>query len=516
LSESYYLIGIYYLLKQDYNESIRYLNLCISIKAKTGEYDERYARALYNIGAAYLGIGDIKRHEEFSSKSMEIEKKINGESSPLLASIYLSLGLAYSELQEHDKSLNYFNYALTIANSKPDSVPPSIKAGIYTSLGECYCRIADFSKAKIYLDKAELLYNQFNLKISQNYINLMNSLAITNGALKLTSEAGEYYKKVIPVAIANNSPQAYNIINSYSIFLANNGDSKKGEELLKDALERAKNRFKLSSRNYIEVLINYANYLRDNNIDNKKSLECFGKCLEYLQMNDQDVSLKTSVYVGYSLSLDEGGEQEKALEILQSLLVSNPENQPGKGKYINPDIDKIKPDRTSLKILNTKYRILWDIYKKTGDHKTLEAASNTSELIVSIIEKVRINISEDNSRLILGDRYRDSYLNAIRDFNLLYNKTNDARFLEKAFEYSEKSKVAGLLTSTRELKATQLNIPSDIGEYEKKLQVDINLFNALLAEETARDKPDSVLINKWKENLLETTRSRDSLILAFE
>jgi hypothetical protein len=117
--------------------------------------------------------------------------------------------------------------------------------------------------------------------------------------------------------------------------------------------------------------------------------------------------------------LDEAGEQEKALEILQSLLVSNPENLQGKGKYINPDIDKIKPDRISLNILYTKYRILWDIYKKTGDQKTLEAASNTSELIVSIIEKVRINISDDESRLILGDRYRDSYLNTIHDFIII-------------------------------------------------------------------------------------------------
>jgi CHAT domain-containing protein len=233
-------------------------------------------------------------------------------------------------------------------------------------------------------------------------------------------------------------------------------------------------------------------------------------------MNDQDLSLKASVYMGYSLSLDEAGEQEKALGIIQSLLVSDLEDLKNKGNYINPDIEKLKPDRISLKILNTKYRILWDIYKKTHDQTILEAASSTSELIVSIIEKVRINISEDNSRLILGDRYRDSYLNAIRDFNLLYKRTNDTHFLEKVFEYSEKSKVAGLLTSTRELKATQLNIPSVIGDYEKKLQADINLFNARLAEETSREKPNSALINKWKENLLAATRSRDSLILIFE
>jgi CHAT domain-containing protein/Tfp pilus assembly protein PilF len=516
ICDSYYLIGIYHLISKDYNESIRYLDLSISYKLKTGQFDKRYAKALYNLGVAYISLGDIKRHEEYSSESLKIEKRINGDSSPLLASIYLSLGLGYSELQEYDKSQIFFNNALAIANSKPDSVPPSIKADIYASLGGSYTRIADFSKAKIYLDKAESLYKQFDLSISENYINLMNSLAITYGALRLTADAGEYYKKVIPVAIANNSPLAYNIVNSYSVFLANNGDSKKGEELLKAALERAKTRYKLSSRNYIEVLINYANYLRENNLDNKKSLENFGKCLEYLQKNEQDISLKVSAYVGYSLSLDKAGEQEKAMEIIQTLLDPDQGKGADRGKYVNPGIEKIKADRMSLKILNTKYMILWEIYKKSHDEKVLLAASNTSELIVSIIEKVRVNISEDDSRLILGDRYRDSYLNAIRDFNLLYNKTSDVRFLEKAFEFSEKSKVAGLLTSTRELKATQLNIPSDIGEYEKKLQVDINLFNARLAEETAREKPDSVLINTWKENLLEATRSRDSLISIFE
>ncbi len=516
LSESYYLIGIYYLLTKGYNQSIRYLDLCISFKEKKGEYDERYARALYNIGIAYLNLGDIKKHEEYSSRSLEIEKKLNGESSPLLASIYLSLVSAYIELQEYEKAIDHSNIGLRIANSKPDSVPPVIAAGLYSNLGGCYCRLADYSKARIYLEKAESLYKQFNLSFSENYINLMNSLAITYGALKLTAQAGEYYKKVITIAIANNSPLAYNIINSYSIFLGSNHNSKKGEELLKDALNRAKIRFDFSPRSYFEVLVNYANYLRDYKIDNKKSLECFGKCLEYLQRNDQDFSLKTSVYVGYSLSLNEAGEQDKAMETIQSLLDSDQGKKQSKGNYINPGIEKIKADRTSLKILNAKYGILWDIYKKTHDQRTLEAASNTSELIVSVIEKIRINISEDNSRLILGDRYRDSYLNAIRDFNLLYNKTNDTHFLEKAFEYSEKSKVAGLLTSTRELNATQLNIPSRIGDYEKKLQADISLLNERLVEETASEKPNTVLVNKWKEILLEATKARDSLIVVFE
>ena len=516
LSESYYLIGIYHSVRKSYNKAITYLNLSISIKLKNNEIDERYVKALYNAGLAYFNIGDYKKHEEYSFKSLEIEKKLNGDSSPVLFNNYFSLGSAYQELQEYEKALNYSNLALAIANKSPESISHEATADLYASLGVCYTRLADFSKAKIYLDKAELLYKQYKLKISDNYINLMNTLAFAYGALKLTSESEGFYKKVIPIAIANNSPMAYNIINSYSIFLADNGENKKGEGLLKDALNRAKAAFKSSPRNYIEVLINYANFLRDFRHDNIKSLKCFEECLDYLKSNEHDLALKTSALIGYSLSLNEAGQQEKAIETIQSLLIQDQVSLEGQGNYLNPGIEKIKLDRTSLKIFNTKYKILWDIYKKTGEKKVLEAASNTSELIVALLEKVRINISEDGSRLILGDTYRASYLNAIYDFNLLYKKSEDPTYLKKAFEYSEKSKVAGLLTSTRELKATQLNIPSGIGEFEKNLQGDISLFNALIAEETAREKPNAAFISKWKENLLEATRSRDSLILVFE
>jgi CHAT domain-containing protein/tetratricopeptide (TPR) repeat protein len=516
LSESYYFIGIYHLMTRRYNESIRYLNLCISYKEKNNEYDKRYARALYNLGVAYVSIGDLRKHEEYSSRSVEIEKKIYGQKNPGLANTYLSLIVAYIELQEYEKALSYSNIALTIANSKPDSVPPAITADLYATVGVCYSRLADFSKAKIYLDKAESLYKQYNLRINDNYINLMNTLAITYGALGLTEQSGRYYERGVSLAVANNSPLSYNIINSYSIFLGNNDKAQKGEKLLKDALERAKVRIGPNTRTYYEVLNYYADYLREFRINNSKSIECYKKCLDYLQHNDQDLYLKTSVYVGYSLSLDEAGEQKKALETIQSLLFSGQESSEKTGSYVNPAINKIKPDSKSLRMLKTKYKILWDIYKKTHDPGTLEAASSTSELIVSLLEKVRINISEDDSRLVLGDKYRDSYLNAIRDFNLLYNKTGDHSFLEKAFEFSEKSKVAGLLTSTRELKAAQLHIPASIGDYEMKLQKDISFFNARIAEESVNEKPNSTLIIKWKENLLEATRIRDSLILVFE
>ncbi|MCX6325245.1 MAG: CHAT domain-containing protein, partial [Bacteroidia bacterium] len=516
LSESYYFIGVYYSITRNLNKAINYLQLSVAFREKNKEYDNRYANALYNLGALYGRLGDFIRLEDYSLRSLEMRKKINDESSPDLIRTYSSLITAHIELREYEKAINYANIALSIAINNPDRVSPVIMANLYNNLGVCFYKLADFSKAKIYLDKTESIYQLNHIKSDINYINLVNSLAMTYGALGLAEKSDEYYEKGIALAISNNSSLAYNIINSYAIILGNAGKGKKGEALLKGALVRAKAIFGEDSYSYYEVLNNYAEYLREYKIDNIKSLEYYAMCMGYLNKNDQDLLLKDLVHIGYSLSLTEAGESWKALETIQSLLYSGFGKKQGSGPYDNPGIETIKPDRKSLKILKTKYKILWDIQRKSPDQKTLEAASNTSELIVSLLEKLRINISEEESRLVLGGQYRDSYLNAIRDFNLLYSKTADRQFLDKAFEYSEKSKVAGLLTSTRELKAVQFHIPTDIADFEKKLQRDISLFNARIAEEIIKDEPDTLLINRWNGNLLETTRTRDSLILVFE
>src|SRR5450759_306158 len=49
LCESYYLIGIYHLKVRNFYDAVRYLNLCISLKEKKSEYDQRYAKEVYNL-----------------------------------------------------------------------------------------------------------------------------------------------------------------------------------------------------------------------------------------------------------------------------------------------------------------------------------------------------------------------------------------------------------------------------------------------------------------------------------
>jgi len=515
LSESSYLIGIYYLKVKNLNEAIRYLNQCISLKEKKNAIDERYAKAFYNLSVAYSSLGDLKKFEFYAFKSLEIGKKIYKESDYSLIASYLSVATACIDVKEYEKGISYSNTGIALATKNPENTPPSTLAALYHNLSVCYSLQGDWSKGKLYLEKAESIYTNNNLGQNEDYINLLNGLALANNTLGLKTEAARLYEKGVSLARSSKAPLAFNLIYGYATFLGNNKETLKGEKLLEDALLRAKTVSKENPVNYYEVLNNYASYLREYKIDNKKSIQIYEECLLYLKNNDQLGYLKFIVNLGYSKSLDAAGESEKALGVIQALLFSNQRTK-SINDYDNPPADSIKPDISNIRILKVKYDILRSIYKKNNDQKAILAASNTSEVIVAMLDKVRINISEEESRLVLGDRYRASYLNAIHDFDLLYSKTGEQAYLEKAFEYSEKSKVAGLLTATRELKASQFHIPADISNLELGLQREIGLYNVRISEEASSRKPDESLLIRWKERLLEVTRKRDSLILVFE
>jgi CHAT domain-containing protein len=522
LSDSYYLVGVYYLYKEAYPQSIRFLSLFVSSKEKNRDYDESMSKALFNLGIAKIKVGDFNTYMNYSLRALELDTKIFGGSSPKLVSTYTSVIVACIELQQYEEALNYASMALTIVGKNPGSVSEATLGDLYYNMGVCYTRLVDYSKAKIYLEQSENIYVKTNLVSVSNYFNLVNSLAITYGALGLTDDSYRYYEKGISLAVSAHSSEAYNLVNSYAIFLGKNGRLKKGESLQLNALKMAKIDKGENSHEYIEVLKNYAEYLREFNIDNKKSIALYEKCIAYLDKNPQDNLLKDPVGLGYSLSLSKAGKYYEALSIIQTLLFPDRwkgllvEKRDIHGFYLNPTPENIKPDKKSLNLLRTKYSILKAIGSISPGREVHEATSNTSELIVSLIEKVRLNIGQEQSRLMLGDRYRDSYFNAINDLNLLYSETSDEIYLEKAFIYSEKSKVAGLLTSAREIYAGHLNIPSVLVEMERKLQKDINLIDAHINQEVFSNNPDTILIQKWKADLLESTRKKDSLVNVFE
>jgi CHAT domain-containing protein len=514
-SNSQYYIGVYYFSSGNYSEAINWMKLSASMCEQLKTNEEIHSKCLFNLGIAYSKLGDFGRMEDYTLKSLEIEKSLYGDKSPLLLRGYSALVNAYYELNEYNKAIIYGNTALSLTGGSIENYKSDL-AILYSNIGVCHARLSDYSKAVLYLEKAESIYTEYSLPEDENYINLLNSLAANYFFLGLHDKSDEYFNKGIQKTGSSNSVLSLNFMNSFAIVLGNAGKISKGADLIVNALEKAKRFYGPYSRDYFEVVKNYAEYLRTYKVDLKKSLELYEQCISYLNSHEDDFSLKEPVLLGYSLALSENGESAKGLEIIQNLLFTDIS---GKTRYTsteNPEIASIEPVQRSINILKAKYTILWDIYSRNQKVDYLLAASETSELIIALIEKVRINISEEESRLVLGDRYRDYYLYTIRDFDICYKNTGNILYLKKAFEYSEKSKVAGLLASTRELKATQFHIPYDISELERRLKMEISFYEARISEENLKSSPDAQLISDWKGFVLSATQKRDSLITLIE
>ncbi len=514
-SSSQYYVGVFYLIAGKETEAIEWLKLASAVRERLKCEDEILSKCLYNLGLAYHNLGDFKNMEEYTLRSLAIVRKLNGENSPLLIRSLSSLVTANFGLDEYNKAIVYGNQALKLINGQKGSLTIEI-AGLYANLGICHARLSDYSKAALYLEKARSIYDQMPFTDNAVYINLMNNLGATYFQMGLKEKSDEYFNRGFEMARTSNSIMSLNFLNSFAIVLAKAGKVTEGEELILNALERAKKSSGSDSKDYFEVLKNYAEYLRLYKTDMGKSRLQYEKCLGYLETHEEDVSLRNPIIFGYALVLTETGDSGKALDIIQELLFSRIQGKKEYSAVENPEIELIEPDQWSLEVLKAKYRILWDIFNKSRNWGYMVAASGTSELIVALLEKVRINISEEDSRLILGDRYRDFYLSAIRDFELCFRHTGNAEYREKAFEFSEKSKVAGLLASTRELKATQFHIPSDVADLERRLKSEISVNNARISDEETRKLPNATLLAEWKEIVFDATAKRDSLITLFE
>jgi len=515
IAEIYYYSGVCNMVVQRYDWALVDFNQSLNMKKQTRFLDETYEKTLFNASIACYAVGDFIQSAAFIKDYQGIALVKYGEDSQEMVEVYTILAGTSIECIDYVSFIDYSFRALKIIGIKKDEFPPLVLSNLYSTIGVGYARMADFAKARLYLEKSEVLANKYSLPHDANYINLINSLAYTYGALGLKDKENSYFIRGIDMAVNNSSSSAFNLINSYAIEHARAGNVIKGATLLSEVVKEASEVYGTNSRIYVVALKNYAIYLVTFNHETDKAFTIFTTLFEYVAGNDSDTEMKLEVLQSYARLLHNTGQNDRALSNIQELL-SVRANQALSDLFSNPSLDSIPADPSMLNTLKLKYEILWSKYRESDNKDILISAAETSELMISLIEKIRFSISEEESRLVLGDNYRESYMVAIRDFNLCYLKTGDRSYLEKAFEFAERSKVAGLLAATRQMKAVEFHIPQPLAEMEKSLQHEISFFNSRISGENEKENPDKTLLDQWTESLLSAIEARDSLMLTFE
>jgi CHAT domain-containing protein len=516
LADACYYSGSFYLKSGNAGEAFSFLKKSSDIFERTGNKSNiNYSNCLYNIGLTYLIMGDFIKSMQYMQSSSDNDVKIFGENSVKLVEGYLGLSINSIYTRNFDKAIDWINKAIKIAQLFPDSVKPFIAASLYSTKGTAYSFQSNYDQAKINLEKAETYYSDLKQN-DLNYINLLDNLGTAYHYLGFKEKSYHYYEKGLTLLKNDLSYPSFNLTNNYAIILGNDQEARKGEHLMYDFLKRVEKTPGYDKRNYYLILRNYADYLREKRLDNHLAIKIYLQCISYVNTHLWDKDYRDKTILGYSLSLLQDGEYQVALDSIQTLLFSDPSGEKKHDRFANPEPGSFKTDVRTILIFNAKFQILFSEYRKTDNLKALEAAAETSELIISVLEKIRFNIGEEGSRLLLGDKYREFYINAINCFNECFKKSKNQTYLDKIFEYSEKSKVASLLASTREMKAIQTHIPLDLANSERDLQRNIGFYNARIAEEENLENPDQVKIGLWKDFIISATGKRDSLLKVFE
>ena len=455
-------IGIILKLKGDFIGALDYYQRSLAIKEELLNHDDPNLGTTYNnIGNIYRIMGKSDLAMLYYTKAVDIYK-ISNIKSPSLAISYVNKGVIYMAEGDFGKALELFNCALNILDEKRDAQQIST---LYNNIGNVYYKLNEFEKALVYYKKSVLIReidetNLVTLSFS-NYAKCYDAL----GEYDL---AEKYYKLAINSIIKYYGREHYLLglgYENYGYLCIENNKYEEGLKLYQQA--------------YSIYLINYGR-------KSSKTSNCLTNIGEYY------------------LTLN---KPKEALEYLQKALVSCVINFDNDNNiYLNPNLSSeiiSKPDL--LNALHNKAQALNLYYSNiTHDLRDMEMSLKTYEEAIDLVDIIRIGQLDYDSKLELAKNQKDLFYEAINVAYQAYGMTGDRRYLEMAFNMTEKGKAGMLYDFIRESDAKHYaNIPDSLLEKERKVKEEITLYENLVYQElqVVSSQRDSAKIALWNEKL---------------
>ena len=211
------------------------------------------------------------------------------------------------------------------------------------------------------------------------------------------------------------------------------------------------------------------------------------------------------------------GKYNKSLDYYQQSLMSYSPGFSETAYSENPNYSQDIPGLGFLSVLKRKASALADYYNESGEMSLLKASFVTYEECIGLIEKLRLNYEDDESRLLLSSAESETFNAVLKTAFELYKLTGDKIYKQKAFMYAEKGKSAILLAGVRGMEARDFGgVPRVLLDREYDLKKKISFYEEYMYEEKKSLQPDVNKIHLWENRLFVLKQQYDSLLLKFE
>lgn len=516
LAELYNIQAQIYSNTRKISDATEYFRKTLQIYLKKyGEKHKKTANATRNLASIEAFVGNADSALVHFEKAKQTFLELEGETSPTLIEIYLSLGQFENSKGNVEKSDNYYKSALDIIEKTQQNT--RFIGDIYSGIGANYITKGELENADSYITKAistkSQIYGSNGMQLYKDYYYqamIMYQNEQLDSALTAYIKSGDILSK----HYGNKHPELGNIYNAIALIY----EAYENDENALKFLQRAQTVF---AETYGEKSIDYA--LVCNNVGivylhqgkNHEAAQNFEKAIEIISQRGYKNSRLIEPYLNLGTTYMNLKDYTNAIINYQKSIMCNLD----KFEFDNNDIFKnpmLSRYQNGIKLIDAiknRVRATIQLYDST---KQKELLTNTVECVKrtsDIIDDVRKSIVSENDRISLSALSKEVFESGLYAANKIYESAPyDMANLSAAFMFSEKNKAATLLEALAQTGATEFSgIPEELIAEEKNLSDKISSYKKLIAEEENHSSTSYL-----KNQLFEYTKKFNALISRFE
>ncbi len=466
LSQVYNLFGVYYYFQNELDSTLTYYLKSYEIKKKLDIDYQEMAISAYNIAMVYEDIG---RTEEAMELYLETEKYLLKQKGYLtfLSDVYIGIAHIYKYKQDFDQAEKYADKAMDV--------------GLKT-YGE---------------------YNPHMTFVYTSYANILISKNKYKEGIELLKKGLEIRKKTYGLNHKWTCESYTSLAKAYKL----DGQIELAEENFKKSIEIGKH---THSNLYLANARAALGFMYcDENTNNEIAEKLLNEALEeYLKIYGSQNDIIAEVYYYLAKNAMNRDEEKAFLYRLHQAYIA--------GNYTDNELDKIIAPFDVLKSLGLQSDWLKRAYDKNENIELLLEKFDLIDKQIDLIKFLQKNYASEISKISLANDYHEVFEKELNTCWVLYQKTKDRKYLEKAFELFETNRNSTLLEGLQDSKYKLFGaIPEGLLLFENQLKHTLAKVKMDLYYEKDSGEPDKEMLSNLITNRAEISRRLDSLHKVF-
>ncbi len=475
---------------------IQILHKAHSIPLETGERGVLLrASILIELAKSYFDKTEYKRASIYNQESLQIRLEILGAKTVESLDNQMLVGRILYKQSQYSSALKSFNQIWE--NWKNLSMPTHLLANLHIDTAMCYRGIGDAWQSILHFQKA-LQIHQSKEKVDGLYIMyICNSIGLSYERVREPQKAMYYYQQAI-----DNIPKETESFHKYKAGLlrnlgANSSKHRKHQEAIA-YYDEALKEYKLhSERDEYGLAHTYRNIGKTYSV-----LQNFSKALPYLQkalklflrIHEHKHESIAITYFDIAFAQFSQASHLPALNSCQKGLLAATNGFSEEDIYALPPLESIQLFIVTIGLLTKKAAIFRDYYLNVhSQSEHLKAAAKHIELAIQVIEKMRLKVRSEYSKMAIEREYMATFKVGLEVGFTFWQLRKSPKVAERAFRFAEKAKAVLLSHAMQgEISKIESPIPIAIQERENTLRTRLTDLNKSLQKEGVKQQDAAI------------------------